>query len=143
MINLAIPDGTDNPCSILGQAERRRAVEPLYLAGYTVPQIAERVGAHPQTIQRDIKFLKEFLSKRYDTEDLRKELTARAHDMMGIAEERYRGGDGKATVEGKLAEAFMNRIAKMQGLDETASEAEVAGAWADYLGKIAGKEEEE
>jgi hypothetical protein len=129
---------TKGNVSVSESAERRAKVEQLLLLGYQSKQIAAILGVDAHTVQRDIEYLDVYLSKRYDTEKLRSMLTAKMLDLAQVADTRYR--EGESTVEGRLVIDATARIAKLHGLDETQTQAELGGALARLLG-MAGDDE--
>jgi hypothetical protein len=132
-LNEASPRRKGNvPVSV--SAERRAKVEQLLLLGYQSVQIARILDVTPDTIRKDIEYLDVYLSKRYDAEKLRSMLTAKMLDLASIADTRYR--EGESTVEGRLVIDATARIAKLHGLDETQTQAELGGALARLLGMV-------
>lgn len=124
-----------HPVSILGQAERRRRVENLYLCGYGAKAIAEEVGCDITTAQRDLEYIELNLTYRPRVEELRQSFTRQMIGLAEVAERRYR--DEGNTVEGRLVIDAVARAAKLQGLDETQTEQDVGGAMAKLLSAIA------
>lgn len=112
-------------------AERRAHVERMVMLGYTPVQIAEALRVSQDVVASDVEFVEAFLAARVDTERMRQHFTRQMVELAAIAESRYRE-DG-STVEGRLVIDAVARAAKLQGLDETSTEREVGGAWAEFL----------
>lgn len=124
------PENPD-PRVIGNQAERRGQVERLMLSGYSAADIAEAVGAHVQTVERDIEYIRASNAARPGAEELRSYVVRTMLDLAETARGRYR--EGESTVEGRLIVDALARLSKVTGLDESVVQEEVGGALARFL----------
>lgn len=115
-------------------AERRKAVYPLMLAGYSIQAIANKLHVQWDTAKNDVAYLKATTLTRVDPELLRVASNEAMLEIQDIARERHREGN---VTEGRLAIDAWNRIAKTNALEETATERETGGALAQLMHAMA------
>lgn len=105
--------------------ERRRQVELLLLAGRSIPEIAQAVKAHEETVARDIKWLEKQWAKRPEAKGAYERRIATLKAMSQFALEKSQSEKSPNTALGwfQAYGKMSDELAKLSGVGEFAESA--------------------